>query len=146
VNDRRQAKPGLRKLCSKSMDPGFSSNEPQKTETATLNAPSMISTNHQIHNRTLGQTLCVWSFFILKAGTWLGAIAVLILGREFKKQELGFLAWPLVTVYLASFFYAMTYLVFNECSGRFIRWLWLLTLALIVVVLVANAASFLMNA
>ena len=34
MNDRRQAKPDLRKLCSKSMDPGFSSNEPQKTETA----------------------------------------------------------------------------------------------------------------
>jgi hypothetical protein len=83
-----------------------------------------------------------WAGVVVSIGTALGTIAIVFLGREFTKDELGIFAWPLTILWLASFFYAATYLVFTKTSG-WVRILWLITLSLFLLGL--SAALFSRN-
>jgi ABC-type transport system involved in multi-copper enzyme maturation permease subunit len=71
---------------------------------------------------------------IVLFGILLGAVAHLLLGREFRNDELGFLLWPLTVLYLLSFFYVLTFLVFTSVKSG-LRYvvipLWILMMVLI---------------
>src|SRR5262245_57043087 len=54
---------------------------------------------------------------ILQLGALLGALACLFLRREFRNDELGVLVWPLTILYLLSFFYVLTFLVFTSVKS-----------------------------
>lgn len=81
-----------------------------------------------------------WAGVVVSIGTALGTIALVFLGREFTKDELGGFAWPLTILWLASFFYAATYLVFTKTSN-WVRILWLITLSLFLLGLTAALFS-----
>lgn len=70
-----------------------------------------------------------WATVVVSIGTALGTIALVFLGREFTKVELGAFVWPLTILWLASFSYVATYLVFTKTS-TWVRVLWLITLSL----------------
>lgn len=70
---------------------------------------------------------------ILQFGALLGVLAYLFLGREFRNDELGVLVWPLTALYVLSFFYVLTFLVFTSVKS-WLRYivipLWLLMMLL----------------
>ncbi|MBN1256297.1 MAG: hypothetical protein JXA52_01180 [Planctomycetes bacterium] len=93
---------------------------------------------------TIWQKLLVWSYYIVSAGTVLGFIAKIILGREFTKEELGIFAWPVTILFLGSLFYIGNYLVFTQVKSRiryFVIPCWLLIIILVIIVIVKTLFS-----
>jgi|ERR1051325_782613 hypothetical protein len=76
---------------------------------------------------------------ILQVGAVLGAVAYLFLGRKFRNEELGILVWPLTALYLLSFFYILTFLVFTSVKSR-LRYL-VISLWLLMVLLMTGALA-----
>jgi hypothetical protein len=85
---------------------------------------------------TIWSQINYWATVVVQIGMALGTIALVFLGREFTKDELGIFAWPLTILWLLSFFYVVTYLVFTETS-IWVRVLWLITLTLFLLGLAA---------
>ena len=79
---------------------------------------------------------------VLFFGALLGAVAHLFLVREFRNDELGILLWPLTGIYLLSFFYVLSFLVFTSVKSR-LRYivipLWCVMMFLMVAALVSLA-------
>jgi ABC-type transport system involved in multi-copper enzyme maturation permease subunit len=79
---------------------------------------------------------------VLFVGALLGGAAHFLLDREFRNDELGILLWPLTAIYLLSFFYVLTFLVFTSVKSR-LRYivipLWFLMMFLMVGALVSLA-------
>ncbi len=89
---------------------------------------------------TIWSQINYWAGVVVSIGTALGTIALLFLGREFTKDALGVFAWPLTILWLASFFYVTTYLVFTR-TGIWVRVLWLIASSLFVLGLTAALVS-----
>jgi len=92
--------------------------------------------------------LSVWqktfrfSAWVLSIGSLVGLTAKAFLGREFTNEELGILLWPAAGLYLFSFFYVLTYLVFVCVQGKLravVITLWGFMMVLIAVVLLSVA-------
>lgn len=78
---------------------------------------------------TIWSRINYWAGVFMMMGTVLGTIALVVLGREFTNAELGILVWPLSILWLASFFYVVTYLVFTR-TGIWVRVLWVIAMSM----------------
>ena len=101
----------------------------------------MTMDSQQEYQQTIWAKFAKISYKIASFGVLLGTVVYIIKGREFTKDELGFLAWPLTFTYLLAFFYMMLYLIHTQTS-KGLRYFFIYPVIIFIIVLVTLAFIF----